>query len=86
MIIWVGPEDDTRPAEWAANVVTRGGAGTVSYEFQELEDRQGYYEMRGTVTVEGESSISISVRGRFGVTWGKWSPPVGLYCFETAES
>ncbi len=84
-IIWNGPEDDTRPAEWAAHVVTRGGAGTVSYKFQESEDSQGYYEMRGTVTVEGGSSISISVRGRFGVTWGKWSPPVGLYCFENGR-
>ena len=83
-IIWNGPEDDTRPVEWAAHVVTGGGAGTVSYKFLKAEGSQGYYEMRGTVTVEGGSSISISVRGRFGVTWGKWSPPVGLYCFETA--
>ena len=84
-IIWTGPEDDTRPVKWAAHVVTRGGAGTVSYKFLKSEGSQGYYEMRGTVTVEGESSISISVRGRFGVTWGKWSPPVSLYCFETAQ-
>ena len=84
-IIWNGPEDDTRPVKWAAHVVTRGGAGTVSYKFRKSEGSQGYYEMRGTVTVEGGSSISIRVRGRFGVTWGKWSPPVSLYCFETAQ-
>ena len=75
-IIWTGPEDDTRPVKWAAHVVTRGDAGTVSYKFLKSEGSQGYYEMRGTVTMEDESSISIRVRGRFGVTWGKWSPPL----------
>ena len=84
-IIWAGPDNDTRPAEWDAHVVTREGAGTVSYNFEESEDSPGYHEMQGTVNLEGSSSISIRVRGRFGVTWGKWSPPVGLYCFETAE-
>ena len=39
--------------------------------------------MNGTVRVEGTSSLTIQVRGRFGSNWGSWSPRSSLYCLET---
>ena len=82
-VIWAGPGDDRRADQWAAHINTGGGAGAVSYSFRESGSSSGYFEMRGTVDLEGPSSLSIRIRGRFGANWGKWSPPVGLYCFET---
>ena len=85
-VIWAGPDDhDRRDIEWDAHIVTRGGAGRVSHTFRETSGSPGYFEMNGTVRMEGDSSLSIRVRGRYGATWGTWSPPVGLYCFEPEE-
>ena len=58
-------------------------ASGVTYSFRRSPDTQGdYYEMNGRVRLDGQGSLSIRVRGRYGSTWGKWSPPSGLYCFE----
>ena len=82
---WTGPDDNRRADEWAVHINTRGGAGEVSYSFDESSgppDRT-YFSMNGTVNFEGAGALSLSVRGRFGSTWGTWwSPPVSLYCHE----
>ena len=45
----------------------------------------GYYEMYGTVNFEGNGSLSVNVRGRFGEIWGTWSPTGSLYCNTTEK-
>ena len=98
-IIWDGPKGHDRAAdEWAAHINTSGGAGRVTYGFRETpipvqegdEDSEpqhsGYYEMYGTVNFEGNGSLSVNVRGRFGeTTWGTWSPTGSLYCYTTEK-
>ena len=98
-IIWDGPKGHDRAAdEWAAHINTSGGAGAVTHDFRETpiptqegdEDSEpqhsGYYEMYGTVNFEGNGSLSVNVRGRFGeTTWGTWSPTGSLYCYTTAK-
>ena len=95
-IIWDGPKGHARGAdEWAAHINTNLGAGVVTHGFREIpiryqegdEDSEpqhsGYYEMYGTVNFEGNGSLSVNVRGRFGETWGTWSPTGSLYCYTT---
>ena len=97
-IIWDGPKGHDRAAdEWAAHINTSGGAGAVTYSFRETpipiqegdEDSEpqhsGYYEMSGTVNFEGNGSLSVNVRGRFGEIWGTWSPTGSLYCNTTEK-
>ena len=97
-IIWDGPKGHARGAdEWAAHINTSGGAGGLTYSFREIpiryqegdEDSEpqhsGYYEMYGTVNFEGNGSLSVNVRGRFGETWGTWSPTGSLYCYTTEK-
>ena len=98
-IIWDGPKGRAKGAdEWAAHINTSGGAGAVTHGFRETpipvqegdEDSEpqhsGYYEMYGTVNFEGNGSLSVNVRGRFGqTTWGTWSPTGSLYCYTTEK-
>ena len=99
-IIWDGPKGHARGAdEWAAHINTSGGAGGVTHDFREtpIRDQEGdedsdsqpqhsgYYEMYGTVNFEGNGSLSVNVRGRFGETWGTWSPTGSLYCYTTEK-
>ena len=73
-IIWNGPDDHARGAdEWAAHINTTGGAGTVTYD-------EEYHEINGTVNFHGGGNLQVNVRGRFGQTWGTWSPTGSLYC------
>ena len=81
-IIWNGPDEHPRNAdEWAAHINTNKGAGVVSYTFDRSPGQQEYYEMNGTVNLQGAGNTTIHVRGRFGQTWGTWSR-ITLYCFE----
>ena len=81
-IIWDGPHGHSRKADqWAAHINTNGGAGVVSYSFTRSPGQQEYYEMNGTVHLQGAGNVGIHVRGRFGQTWGTWSR-ITLYCFE----
>ncbi len=83
-VFWTGPDGNRRADEWAVHINTRRGAGEVSYSFDESSgppDRT-YFSMNGTVNFEGDSALSLSVRGSFGSTWGRWSTPVSLYCHE----
>ena len=86
-IIWDGPKGHARGAdEWAAHINTSGGAGVVTHGFRETLNHSGYYEMYGTVNFEGNGSLSVNVRGRFGeTTWGTWSPTGSLYCYTTEK-
>ena len=98
-IIWDGPKGHDRAAdEWAAHINTSGGAGEVTHDFREIpirdqegdedtdsQQHSGYYEMYGTVNFEGNGSLSVNVRGRFGETWGTWSPTGSLYCYTTEK-
>ena len=67
----------------AATVTMSSGLpGVVQAEPQ----HSGYYEMYGTVNFEGNGSLSVNVRGRFGqTTWGTWSPTGSLYCYTTEK-
>ena len=96
-IIWDGPKGHARGAdEWAAHINTNRGAGVVTHAFRETpiraqegdedsdsQQHSGYYEMYGTVNFEGNGSLSVNVRGRFGEIWGTWSPTGSLYCNTT---
>ena len=98
-IIWDGPKGHARGAdEWAAHINTNRGAGVVTHDFRETpiryqegdedsdsQQHSGYYEMYGTVNFEGNGSLSVNVRGRFGETWGTWSPTGSLYCYTTEK-
>ena len=84
LVIWSGPTGDRRADEWAAHINTYDGAGTVSYSFSE-RGSSGDFDMNGTVSVAGNSSLTIQVRGRWGPNWGEWSPRSGLFCFETGD-
>ena len=99
-IIWDGPKGHARGAdEWAAHINTNRGAGVVTHAFRETPIRyqegdedsdsqpqhSGYYEMSGTVNFEGNGSLSVNVRGRFGEIWGTWSPTGSLYCNTTEK-
>ena len=81
-IIWNGPDGHSRKADqWAAHINTNGGAGVVSYSFNRSPGQQEYYEMNGTVHLQGAGNVGIHVRGKFGQTWGTWSR-VTLHCFK----
>ena len=98
-IIWDGPKGHARGAdEWAAHINTNRGAGAVTHDFRETpiryqegdedsdsQQHSGYYELNGTVNFEGNGSLSVNVRGRFGETWGTWSPTGSLYCNTTEK-
>ena len=70
-IIWGAREDRRGADEWDAYIVTHGGLSVGGYSFRESPGLSpGHYEMNGTVNLQGEGSLSIRVRGRFGATWG----------------
>ena len=82
-VIWAGPGEDRNAEEWAAHIATSGQANAPTYSFRRSPDTQeDDYEMNGRVRLDGEGYLSIRVRGRYGSSWGEWSPPAGLYCFE----
>ena len=81
LVIWSGPTGDRRADQWAAHISTEYGAGTVRHSFRE-SDTSGYFEMNGTVSVHGDSYLTIQVRGRWGASWGEWSPRSSLICAE----
>ena len=81
-VIWSGPGRDRNAAEWAAHIARSGEASGVTYSFRRSDTQGDYYEMNGTARLDGRGALSIRVRGRYGATWGEWSPTSGLYCFE----
>ena len=82
-VIWEGPGSDRNAQEWAAHIALSGEASGVSYSFRRSPDTAGdYYEMNGTARLDGPGYLSIRVRGRYGTSWGAWSPAAGLYCME----
>ena len=83
-IIWSGPDEHARGAdEWAAHISTSGGAGEVTHAFRPSPGERDYYELNGTVSFQGTGTVSFKLRGRFGQTWGTWSPTGSLYCHQT---
>ena len=53
----------------------------VNYSFRRSPDTQGdYYEMNGTVRLDGEGAVSIRVRGRYGSTWGEQTATAQAPC------
>ena len=83
LVIWDGPEGNRRADEWAAEITAPGGSRAVSQNFRETAGSAGYFELDGRMLLAGPDSISIRVRGRFGSTWGTWSPTATLHCFES---
>ena len=81
-VIWSGPDERARGAdEWAAHIKTSGSAGEVTHSFRQSPGETDYYEMNGTVNFHGTGTVSLKLRGRFGPTWGTWSPTGSVYCF-----
>ena len=80
-VIWDGPEGNRRADQWTAEITSRGGSRALRQNFRETPGNPGYFELDGRMLLTGPDSISIRVRGRFGSTWGTWSPRAGLYCF-----
>ena len=65
--------------EWQAEVTPKNGASNPSFTMSNTGGR--WPELTGTVRIDGFSTVSIRVRGRFGDDgWGAWSPRTGLYC------
>ena len=79
-VIWAGPEDNLRADQWAAEITARGGSRAVSQNFTRAPSLP---KLSGRMLLAGPDSISIRVRGRFGTTWGTWSPTATLHCFES---
>ena len=77
---WKRPK---RADEWEAEVKPEYGASNVSSSsIQDIGD--GFHELTGTVDIDGFSTVSIRVRGRFGDDgWGAWSRPTELFCNPT---
>ncbi len=83
LVIWSGPEGGERSAdEWAARITPGNGSRILNRSFRESPGSPGYFEMIGRVSLAGPESIRIQLRGRFGQTWGTWSPAARLYCVE----
>ena len=80
-VIWDGPDGNRRADEWVAEITARGDSRAVRQNFRETPGNPGYFELDGRMLLAGPDSISIRVRGRFGSTWGTWSPRARLYCF-----
>ena len=74
--------------EWEAEITPKNGASNVSFTIQNATDTWSASdddgeqpELTGTVDIDGLSTLSIRVRGRFGDDgWGDWSPVTGLFC------
>ena len=81
-VIWAGPEGNRRADEWDAEITDRGGARTLSPSFRETPGSPGNFEMTGFVDFTGPGIVTFRVQGRFGPTWGTWSPKASLHCFE----
>ena len=81
-VIWAGPEGNRRANEWDAEITDRGGARTLTHSFRETPGSPGNFEMTGFVNLTGPGIVTFRVQGRFGSTWGTWSPKASLHCFE----
>ena len=84
-VIWDGPDGNRRADEWAAEITARGGSRALIQNFRETPGNPGYFELDGRMLLAGPDTISIRVRGRFGATWGTWSPTATLHCIENWE-
>ena len=84
-VIWDGPDGNRSADQWAAEITARGDSRAVSQNFRETPGNPGYFELDGRMLLRGPDSISIRVRGRFGSTWGTWSPRARLYCIEVQD-
>ena len=85
-IIWSAREDRRGADEWLAHIISHGDFSSDRHSFRETPGSlPGHYEMNGTVRLQGEGSLTIRVRGRFGDVWGTWSPPVGMFCLNSLD-
>ena len=84
-VIWNLPSDQTAADDWQGRITTRLGVSDVQFAIN--EPRPDIPEMTGTVTIDNDNSVlSLQVRGRFGGTWGTWSPSVLLRCATTVDT
>ena len=81
-VIWDGPDGNRDADQWAAEITAPGGSRALIQNFRETPGNPGYFELDGRMLLAGPDTISIRVRGRFGSTWGTWSPTASLYCIE----
>ena len=64
--------------EWEAEIMPEYGASDVIFT---IDNDPKKSELTGTVQIDGFSTVSIKVRGRFGDDgWGAWSPTTELFC------
>ncbi len=72
--------------EWEAEITPKSGASNVSFTIQNTGGNRREPELTGTVEIDGFSTLSMRVRGRFGDDgWGAWSPITGLFCRTSAS-
>ena len=71
------------PGEAKRFIPTSGGAGEVTHAFRQSPGERDYYELNGAVSFHGSGTVSLKLRGRFGQTWGTWSPTSSLFCHQT---
>ena len=76
-VIWTNPAGKESADEWKAYIRSYGEMRVLSYEFKDTPIGP---EMVGTIDTTGGGSISVSIRGRWGETWGTWSDISALWC------
>ena len=71
--------------EWEAEITPDNGASNVSFMIKNTGGDRKEPELTGTVDIDGLSTLSMRVRGRFGNDgWGTWSPTTELFCMTSA--
>ncbi len=81
-LIWSNPEGKGNADEWEVYVHNPRNLSLASKSFG---GQPGYPEMNGTVRMQGPGSLSMHIRGRWGTTWGTWSPGVSLFCHASGD-
>ena len=76
--------DHSNIDDWEADIrVHRGVSGNVSHSFRNRAGTNGVKEMVGRLTLDGDMSLSLRIRGKANSLWGPWSKSAGLYCITT---
>ena len=81
-VYWHGPDEARNADSWEAHITTFGDMGRVNYSFQRVPGDGNFWRMTGTATMNGSSSFTVQIRGRYGSNYGEWSRKTGLYCQE----
>ena len=89
VVFWSVPVE--KPVEHQAHFITWWGAGEFRSQFrtERVVPIAGnpiteVKVLHGVVNIHKDSTLNVRVRARYDDEgWGPWSPPVGLYCFDS---